>query len=133
MKTQATTTLEEANALTDSQVSSCNTWLIARLALLDKEAEIALLRHQLGLERRTCAGGKHTQANDLDELSSGGTTFFLKQAGYRLLAFVGPLIVAVFLLLQLQHLSNSSVTYSLVSAIISLLFNFSSSVLLKTS
>ena len=104
MKTQATTTLEEANALTDSQVSSCNTWLIARLALLDKEAEIALLRHQLGLERRTCAGGKHTQANDLDELSSGGTTFFLKQAGYRLLAFVGPLIVAVFLLL-LPHLA----------------------------
>jgi hypothetical protein len=41
------------------------------------------------------------------------------------------LIVAVFLLLQLHKLPNSSLSYSLLNAIISILFNFTSSALLK--
>jgi hypothetical protein len=39
--------------------------------------------------------------------------------------------MAVYLLLQLHKLPNSSLSYSLLYAVISLLFNFSSSALLK--
>jgi hypothetical protein len=57
-----------------------------------------------------------------------------KRSGYHLIALVGvPLIVAVCLLLQLHKLPNSSLSYSLLNAIVSLLFNFSSSALLKAS
>ncbi len=55
-----------------------------------------------------------------------------KRPAYLLLALVGvPLIVAVCLLLQLHKLPNSSLSYSLLNAIVSLLFNLSSSALLK--
>jgi len=132
MKTR-TTTMDEADALMDRQISAGEAWLIARQKLLEKEQEIARLRDLLGAESRalTCAG--IGQVYELDRLSAGRGTLFVKQAGIRLLGFVGPLIVAVLLLLQLQHPSNSSVSYSLLSAIISLLFNFSSSALLRTS
>ena len=59
---------------------------------------------------------------------------FLKCSGYHLLGLVGvPLIVAVCLLLQVHKLPNSSLSYSLLNAIVSILFNFSSSALLKAS
>ena len=59
-------------------------------------------------------------------------TLFSLRLVYRLVGLVGvPLIVAVCLLLQLQKLPNSSLGYSLLYAVISLLFNVSSSALLK--
>ena len=55
-----------------------------------------------------------------------------KRSSYLLLGLVGiPLITAVCLLLQLHKLPESSLSYSLVNAIVSVLFNFSSSALLK--
>src|SRR5690349_24713234 len=66
------------------------------------------------------------------ELMNGHVPFLLKRSGYHLLGLVGiPLIVAVCLLLQLHKLPNSSLSYSLLNAIVSVLFNFSSSALLK--
>jgi len=132
MSTQAAT-VENANALSGRQIDLQEAWLIARRDLLDKEQELARLRDQLSAERRALAQAKIDKAYDPDGLSGGRGTPFIKQAGHRLLGFVGPLIVAVYLLLQLQTLPNSSLSYSLLSAIISVLFNFSSSALLKTS
>jgi len=55
-----------------------------------------------------------------------------KRSGYHLLGLVGiPLIVAVCLLLQLHKLPNTSLSYSLLNALASVLFNLSSSALLK--
>jgi hypothetical protein len=55
-----------------------------------------------------------------------------KRSGYHLIGLVGiPLIVAVCLLLQLHKLPDSSLSYSLLNAIVSVLFNFTSSALLK--
>jgi hypothetical protein len=55
-----------------------------------------------------------------------------KRSGYHLIGFVGiPLIIAVCLLLQLHKLPDSSLSYSLLNAIVSVLFNFTSSALLK--
>lgn len=55
-----------------------------------------------------------------------------KHPGYHLICFVGiPLIMAVCLLLQLHKFPDSSLSYSLVNAIVSVLFNLSSSALLK--
>ena len=68
------------------------------------------------------------------ELLNRRAPSFLKCSGYHLLGLVGvPLIVAVCLLLQLHKLPNSSLSYSLLNAIVSILFNFSSSALLKAS
>jgi hypothetical protein len=65
-----------------------------------------------------------------DQLNN--TPFFLKYSGHHLLGLVAiPLIVAVCLLLQLHKLPDSSLSYSLLNAIVCLLFNFSSSALLK--
>lgn len=128
-----TETVEKANALLDHQIGFREEWPIARQDLLEKEKEIARLRDQLSAERRAFARAKIDRAYDLDELSGRPSTPFIKQAGFRLVGFVGPLIAAMYLLLQLQKLPNSSLTYSLLSAIVSLLFNFSSSALLKTS
>jgi hypothetical protein len=61
-----------------------------------------------------------------------GSSEVRKPSGYVLIALVGiPPIAAVYLLLQLQNLPNSSLSYSLLNAIVSVLFNFSSSALLK--
>ena len=132
MSTQGAT-VEEAIGLSDHQIKSREAWLIARRALLNHERELARLRDQLSAERRALARAKINLAYDLGEPSGGPSTPFIKQAGVRLVGFVGPLIAAVYLLLQLQKLPNSSLTYSLLSAIVSLLFNFSSSALTKAS
>jgi hypothetical protein len=132
MKTQVAT-VEEANGLFDRRIISREAWLIARQDLLDKENEIARLRDQLSGKRCAPACARVDQAYAIDDRSGRRTTLFIKQAGYRLLGFAGPLIMAVYLLLQLQKLPDSSLGYSLLSAIISLLFNFSSSALIKTS
>jgi hypothetical protein len=56
-----------------------------------------------------------------------------KRSGYHLIGLVGiSLVVAMCLLLQLHKLPDSSLSYSLLNAMVSLLFNFSSSALLKT-
>jgi hypothetical protein len=53
-------------------------------------------------------------------------------SGYQLIGLVSiALIVAVYLFLQLNKLPNTSLSYSILNAVISLLFNFSSSALLK--
>ena len=134
-------TLEKANALSDQQITSREEWLIARQDLLKRETELARLRHQLSAERRALAWAKVEKKDNVDvpedtvtlaELSDGRSTPFIKQSRYRLMGLVGiTLIVAVYLLLQLQKLPNSSLSYSLLYAVISLLFNFSSSALLK--
>jgi hypothetical protein len=55
-----------------------------------------------------------------------------KRSACLLIGLVGiPLVVAVCLLLQLHKLPDSSLSYSLLNAIVSLLFNFSSSAFLK--
>lgn len=55
-----------------------------------------------------------------------------KRSGYHLIGLVGiPLLFAVCLVLQLEKLPNSSLSYSLLNAIVSLLINVSSSALLK--
>lgn len=57
-----------------------------------------------------------------------------KRSGYHLIALVGvPLIVAVCLLMQLDKLSQSSLSYSLLNGMVSVLFNFTSAALLKLS
>jgi Bacterial protein of unknown function (DUF899) len=134
-------TLEKANALSDQQITSREEWLIARQDLLKRETELARLRHQLSAERRALAWAKVEKKDNVDvpedtvtlaELSDGRNTAFIKQSRYRLMGLVGvTLIAAVYLLLQLQKLPNSSLSYSLLYAVISLLFNFSSSALLK--
>ena len=59
---------------------------------------------------------------------------FRKRSGYHLIALVGvPLIVAVCLLMQLDKLSQSSLSYSLLNGMVSVLFNFTSAALLKLS
>ncbi len=70
MNTQATT-VENASALSDCQISSREAWLIARQHLLDKEREIARLRDQLRAERRALARAKIDKAYDIDGLSGG--------------------------------------------------------------
>ena len=134
MSTQAAT-VERANAFSDHQVRSREEWLIARQDLVNRAREFARLRDQLRAERRVLAWTKIDKEYDIDgptlaELSGERSTF-IRQSGYRFVGFVGPLIVAVYLLLQLHKLPNSSQGYSLLYAIISLLFNFSSSVLSK--
>jgi hypothetical protein len=92
----------------------------------------ARLRSQWSAKGCPLARAKIDRPDEIVAMS-GTSTRFIKQAGYRLVGFIGPLIVAVYLLLQLNHLPNSSLSYSLLSAIISVLFNFSSSALTKTS
>jgi hypothetical protein len=134
-------TLEKANALSDQQIALPEEWLIARQDLLKREKELARMCHQLSSERRALAWAKVEKKDNvgvpedtvtLAEPSHGWGTAFIKHSRYRLMGLVGILlIVAVYLLLQLQKLPNSSLGYSLLYAVVSLLFNFSSSALLK--
>jgi hypothetical protein len=134
-------TLEKADALSDHQITSREEWLIARRNLLKREKELARLCHELSAERRALAWAKVEKEDNvgasedtitLAELSDERSTAFIKYSGYRLIGLVGvPLVVAVYLLLQLHKLPNSSLSYSLLYAVISLLFNLSSSALLK--
>jgi hypothetical protein len=142
MSTQ-TITLRKGDVLSDDDINSPKEWLIARQRLLNLAQELRQLRDQLIVQ------GCALNCEKLDEESvfnSPGVTVtraellnrrdrsFLKCSGYHLLGLVGvPLIVALCLLLQLHKLPNSSLSYSLLNAIVSLLFNFSSSALLKAS
>jgi hypothetical protein len=74
--------------------------------------------------------------SDRDVRSSGewliGRSELCKRSACLLVALVGiPLVVAMCLLLQLHKLPDSSLSYSLLNATVSLLFNFSSSAFLK--
>jgi Bacterial protein of unknown function (DUF899) len=134
-------TLEKANALSDHQITSREEWLIARQNLLKREKELTRLCHQLSAERRALAWAKVGKNDNVEasvdavtvaELPDERRTAFIKHSRYRLMGLVGvPLIMAVYLLLQLHKLPNSSLSYSVLYAVVSLLFNFSSSALLK--
>ena len=134
-------TLEEANALSGHQITSREDWLIARQDLLKREMGLARLCHQLSAKRRALASAKVEKSDNIGasgdavtvaELPDERRTTLIKHSCYRLMGLVGvPLIMAVYLLLQLRKLPNSSLSYSLLYAVISLLFNFSSSALLK--
>jgi len=139
--TRQTITLRKPDVLSDDDINSPEEWIIARQRLLSRGQELRRVRDQLTVEccALNCAkvdkesvfhapAGRVNQA----ELWNERAPFFLKYSGYHLLGLVGiPLIVAVCLLLQLHNLPNSSLSYSLLNAIVSLLFNFSSSALLK--
>jgi len=134
-------TLERADALSDHQITSREEWLITRQNLLEREKELTRLCHQLSVERRALAWAKVEKKDNVEasgdavtlaELPDERRAAFIKHSWYRLMGLVGvPLIMAVYLLLQLHKLPNSSLSYSLLYAVISLLFNFSSSALLK--
>ena len=138
-----TITLRKADVLSDDDINSQKDWLIARQRLLSRAQELRQLRDQLIVVgcALNCAKADEELVFDAPagtvmqaELLNGRRTSFLKCSGYHLLGLVGiPLIVAVCLLLQLHKLPNSSLSYSLLNAIVSVLFNFSSSALLKAS
>ena len=138
MSTQ-TITLRNPDVLSDHDINSPEEWLIARQRLLNRAQE--LRRVQLTVEgcALNCAKadeelvfGAPAATVVQAELLNGRGPFFLKHSGYHLLGLVGiSLIVAVCLLFQLHKLPNSSLSYSLLNAIVSILFNFSSSALLK--
>jgi uncharacterized protein DUF899 len=142
MSTQ-TITLRKVDVLSDDDINSPKDWLIARQRLFNRAQELRQLRDQLIVEGRAlnCAKADEELVFDAPagtvmqaELLNRRDRSFLKCSGYHLLGLVGiPLIVAMCLLLQLHKLPNSSLSYSLLNAIVSLLFNFSSSALLKAS
>ena len=142
MSTQ-TITLRNPDVLSDHDINSPREWLITRQRLLNRARELKRIRDQRTLEG---CGLKCTKADEESvfdapagtvmqaELLNRRDPSFLKCSGYHLLGLVGiPLIVAVCLLLQLHKPPNSSLSYSLLNAIVSILFNFSSSALLKAS
>ena len=142
MSTQ-TITLRKVDVLSDEDINSRKDWLSARQRLLNRAQELRRLRDQLTAEccALNCAKADEELVFDAPagtvmqaELLNRRDPSFLKCSGYHLLGLVGiPLIVAVCLLLQLHKLPNSSLSYSLLNAIVSILFNFSSSALLKAS
>ena len=142
MSTQ-TVTLRNPDVLSDDAINPRKEWLIARQRLLNRAQELKRIRDQRTVE---CCGLKCTKADEESvfdapagtvmqaELLNRRDPSFLKCSGYHLLGLVGvPLIMAVCLLLQLHKLPDSSLSYSLLNAIVSILFNFSSSALLKAS
>ena len=142
MSTQ-TITLRNPDVLSDDDINSPKDWLIARQRLLNRAQELRQLRDQLIVTgcALNCAKADEELVFDAPagtvmqaELLNRRDPSFLKCSGYHLLGLVGvPLIVAVCLLLQLHKLPDSSLSYSLLNAIVSILFNFSSSALLKAS
>ena len=142
MSTQ-TITLRKVDVLSDHDINPPKDWLIARQRLLNRAQELRQLRDQLIV--KGCALKRAKADEELVFDTPAGTVMraellnrrdrsFPKCSGYHLLGLVGiPLIVAVCLLLQLHKLPNSSLSYSLLNAIVSILFNFSSSALLKAS
>ena len=140
MSTQ-TITLRNPDVLSHDDINSPSGWLIARQRLLNRAQEPKRVRDQLTVDCCALKSANLDEKSVFDspgdrvaqaELLNGRTPSFLKCSGYHLLGLVGvPLIVAVSLLLQLHKLPNSSLSYSLLSAIVSVLFNFTSSALLK--
>ena len=142
MSTQAIT-LRKVDVLSDEDINSRKDWLSARQGLLNRAQELRRVRDQLIAQgcALNCAKADEELVFDAPagtvmraELLNRRDPSFLKCSGYHLLGLVGvPLIVAVCLLLQLHKLPNSSLSYSLLNAIVSILFNVSSSALLKAS
>jgi hypothetical protein len=140
MRTQ-TMTLRNPNVLSDDDINSPEEWLIACQRRFNRAQELRQVRDQRTAECCTLNYTKADKGPVFDsaagtimqpELMNGHVPFLLKRSGYHLLGLVGiPLIVAMCLLLQLHKLPNSSLSYSLLNAIVSVLFNFSSSALLK--
>ena len=140
MSTQ-TITLRNPDVLSDGDINSPREWLIARGRLLNRAQELKRIRDQLTVECCALKWGKLEEESVLDspedtvtqaKLVNEGHPSFLKCSGYHLLGLVGiALIVAICLFLQLHKLPESSLSYSLLNAIVSILFNFSSSALLK--
>ena len=134
-------TLRNQDVLSEDDVNPPREWLIARRCLLNRAPELKRVCDQLTVECCVIKWAKLDQKSLFDspgdtvmqaELSNGRDRWFHNCSGVHLLGLVGvPLIVAVFLLLQLHKLPNSSLSYSLLNAIISILFNFTSSALLK--
>ena len=117
--------------MSDEDINSQKEWLSARQRLLNRAQELRRLRDQLIAEccAVNCAKADEELVFDAPagtvmqaELLNGREPSFLKCSGYHVLGLVGiPLIVAVCLLLQLHKLPNSSLSYSLLNAIVSLL------------
>lgn len=111
-------------------------WLIAGHDLRGCQTEFARSLDPLGADDHsptlpTGHGVGVSESTMAPGLSRGQRTFMIKSA-YRLVGLIGvPLVVAVYLLPQLHALPNSSLSYSLLYALISLLFNISSSALLR--
>ena len=134
-------TLRNPNVLSDDDINSPEKWLIACQRRFNRAQELRQVRDQRTAECCTLNYTKVDKGPVFDsaagtimqpELMNGHVPFLLKRSGYHLLGLVGiPLIVAMCLLLQLHKLPNSSLSYSLLNAIVSVLFNFSSSALLK--
>jgi len=140
MSTQ-TITLRNPDVLSGDDINSPKEWLTARQRLYNRAQELKRVRDQLTVE---CCALKWAKLDEKSVFDSPGDAVmqaarlngrgpsFLKCSGYHLLGLVGvPLIMAVCLLVQLHNLPNSSLSYSLLNAIVSVLFNFSSSALLK--
>ena len=140
MNTQ-TITLRTVDVLSDEDIDSRKDWLDARQHVLDRGEEPRRVRDQLTPQCCAAKWAKIEEESVFDdradtvmraELLNRRDPSFLKCSGYHLLGLVGvPLILAVCLLLQLHKLPNSSLSYSLLNATVSILFNFSSSALLK--
>ena len=136
-----TITLRNPDVLSGDDINSPKEWQTARQRLYNRAEELKRVRDQLTVE---CCALKWAKLDEKSVFDSPGDAVmqaarlngrgpsFLKCSGYHLLGLVGvPLIMAVCLLVQLHNLPNSSLSYSLLNAIVSVLFNFSSSALLK--
>jgi len=135
MSTQ-TTISRETDSLAEDEMVSPGEWVVARKDLLTRGKQLTLMRDDISRQRRALPWviDKEYGADALAEAVTRAerSTIFSKQSGYRLVCSAGvPLIVAVYLLLQLHKLPNSSLSYSLLYPIISLLFNLSSSAILR--
>lgn len=134
-------TLRNSDVFLDDGINPPREWLIARQRLLNRAQELKRIRNQLTVECCALKWAKLDQKSLFDspgdtvmqaELSNGRDRWLHNCSGFHLLGLVGVLLImAVFLLLQLRKLPNSSLSYSLLNAIISVLFNFTSSALLK--
>jgi len=140
MSTQ-TITIRKVDVLSEQDINPTKDWLTARQHLLNRTRELRRVRDQLSPQCCAAKWAKTVEQSVFDapanhvlrtELLNPRDSSFLKCSSYHLLGLVGvPLIVSVCLLLQLHKLPNSSLSYSLLNAIVSILFNFSSSALLK--
>src|SRR6266480_4382952 len=126
MSTQ-TITLRNPDVLSGDDINSPREWLIARQRRLNRAQELKRVPDQLTVE---CCGSKWAKLAEESvfdspgdtvtqaELLNGRRSSFLKCSGYHLLGLVG-IPLAVCLLLQLHKLPNSSLSYSLLNAIVS--------------
>jgi hypothetical protein len=134
-------TLRNSDILSDDDINPPRKWLVARQRLPSRFQELKRVRDQMTVECCALNGARLDEKSLFDspgdtvmqaELLNGRDRWLHNCSGFHLLGLVGVLLImAVFLLLQLHKLPNSSLSYSLLNAIISVLFNFTSSALLK--